>query len=330
MNEPTRKDNHDWRLVVDGGGSKIAIAAVSTVSSNDTAPVLFHFDGTGSAHPSTWPQALNNLRSAIETVAAELKKHTSVAASIACVQLALAGAGRADDQARVIQSLRGTCACLADSEIKCCGDIEPLVDYHAANTATVAVILGTGSVVASRNAAGEIVRAGGWGPLLGDACSGGAIGLSALRYVTHLLDEARPVEQLCEVAHAVVGSVRSQQESSVAVSLNSLLIQTASDRTRTARLSLVVLKLAYESGNRTALELLEPHLADIVWQIRQVARRAGIHDQSFCLNFTGGVAENCPPLRAAIAQACRAAGLGVSSEAMVDPLTAMLSTSDQA
>jgi N-acetylglucosamine kinase-like BadF-type ATPase len=45
----------------------------------------------------------------------------------------------------------------------------------------LAVIAGTGSIAYGRNAAGVIIRAGGWGPLLGDEGSGYAIGRAALR-----------------------------------------------------------------------------------------------------------------------------------------------------
>ena len=323
-----------WLVAIDGGGSKIAVAGHELVDCSDNQlhssvrrrvaesdVRLWHFEGTGSAHPSTWSQAADNLVLAIEQVAVSLGENF---AKIGILKLALAGAGRADDQARVIETLRARCSSLADVQIQCMGDIEPLVDYNTGSQRSIAVILGTGSVVACRNATGELIRAGGWGPLLGDACSGGAIGLSALRYLSQLLDEGQAIEQFSELASALVNEIRALHGNST-VGLNSLLIQTASNRTQTAKLSGVVLSRAYQLADRTAMEMIEPHLADIVWQIRQVARRSGINDEVLRLNFTGGIAENHPPLRQAIVQACRAAGLNVQFEQLVNPLQALLS-----
>lgn len=320
-----------WIVAVDGGGSKIAIAAVPSITSDDAVltPRLWHFEGTGSAHPSTWPQAADNLCRALEQVAQDLRQDATI---ICAVKLALAGAGRPDDQLRVVETLKARCPWLFETSVHCMGDIEPLVDYHDARVRSIAVILGTGSVVASRNEADELVRAGGWGPLLGDACSGGAIGLSALRYVSQLIDEGQANEQFSGLAQAIVAELQSMQSgttfsgrhSGIQTALNSWLIQTASDRTQTARLASLVLVQAYENHDRDALELLESHLADIVWQIRQVARRAGINEQPIQMNFTGGIAEHHGPLRQAITQACVAAGLNIIAEQIVDPLQAML------
>lgn len=331
MSQQPMGQTNGWIVAVDGGGSKIAIAAAPSIPLDAAVlpPRLWHFDGTGSAHPSTWTQAVDNLCRALEQVALDLRQ---AARKISAVKLALAGAGRPDDQLRVVETLKARCPWLLETSVHCMGDIEPLVDYHHAQARSIAVILGTGSVVASRNEAHDLVRAGGWGPLLGDACSGGAIGLSALRYVSQLIDEGQASEQFSGLAQAIVAELQTIQSGTafpgghhgLQTTLNSLLIQTASDRTQTARLAGVVLVQAYETHDRDALELLESHLADIVWQIRQVARRAGINEQPIQMNFTGGIAEHHGPLRQAITQACVAAGLNIIAEQIVDPLQAML------
>ncbi len=319
MNDPSSAQRN-WIIAVDGGGSKIAIAAAPWPRAAGDDMRTWHFEGTGSAHPSTWPQAAENLSRAIVQVVTELQADKR---SIAGIKLALAGAGRPDDQHRVVAMLQAGCPNLSGLVIECMGDIEPLVDYHAEEMGCIAVILGTGSVVASRHDNGTLVRAGGWGPMLGDACSGGAIGLSALRYLTQLIDEGQTLEQFSELALTLAKEVRNlygDQE----VSLNSLLIQTASNRTQTAQLAGVVLDRAYRLGDRDAGELLEPHLADIVWQIRQVARHANLNDQPIQLNFSGGIAQHHPDLRHAIMLACNAAGLSVPCAELVQPLAAIL------
>lgn len=318
-----------WLVVVDGGGSKIAVAALPE-GAQPASALAWHFDGTGSAHPSTWHQAADNLCAALEKVAAQIQAR---AGSINCVKLALAGAGRVDDQQRVVAMLADRCSALSGASVVCCGDIDPLLDYHADNTPCIAVILGTGSVVASRHGPGLVVRAGGWGPLLGDACSGGAIGLAALRYVSQLIDEGQLRQQFSGLAQALANRLapsdgsENRQESIAPGAFNSTLIQVAADRTRAAQLSGVVLQHAYELGDRTALELVDPQVADIVWQIRQVALRTGLAQQAFDINFTGGLAEHCPQLRQAILQACRDVGLNIKNERFVEPLVALLASS---
>jgi N-acetylglucosamine kinase-like BadF-type ATPase len=315
-----------WLVVVDGGGSKVAVAAL--LDGADPASALtWHFDGTGSAHPSTWHQASHNLSAALEKVAAQIHQR---AGSIGAVKLALAGAGRLDDQQRVLATLADRCSALSGANVVCCGDIDPLLDYRVDDTPCIAVILGTGSVVASRDAPGTMVRAGGWGPLLGDACSGGAIGLAALRYLSQLIDEGQGRQQFSGLAQAVADRLalsdgsENRQESIGPVAFNSTLIQVAADRARAAQLAGVVLQHAYELGDRTALELVDPQVADIVWQIRQVALRTGLAQQAFDLNFSGGLAEHCPQLRQAIVEACVAVGLSIKDERFVEPLAALL------
>lgn len=319
MSESLTSTQTRWLLAVDGGGSKIALAAAA-IGSPDNEQRQWHFDGTGSAHPSAWAQAAGNLCRALAAVAVELNDEGN---RIVAVHLALAGAGRSDDQMRVTETLKSRCPWLNSVALQCMGDIEPLLVSSVGGMRTIAVILGTGSVVATRNEQNKIVRAGGWGPLLGDACSGGAIGLSALRYVSQLIDEGQSSDQFSDLAQEIISRLPSAS-SGMEVSLNSQLIQTANDRTQTASLAGVVLQRALEVADRGAQELLDPHLADIVWQIRQVARRCGITDQAIQLNFSGGIALHHAALRQSILQACRSAGLNVQCERHVEPLNCLM------
>ncbi len=102
-------------------------------------------------------------------------------------------------------------------ELLLVGDVEIALDSVFAGGRGVLVLAGTGSNVAGRTAAGEVVRAGGWGPALADQGSGHFLGLEGLRrgflardegQPTGLLDAARKfwrlgsVEELVEYANA--------------------------------------------------------------------------------------------------------------------------------
>ncbi len=72
----------------------------------------------------------------------------------------------------------------------------------------LALICGTGSIVYGRSPAGRLMRAGGWGHLLGDEGSGYAIGLAGLRAVVRAYDGRGPATALTGaiLAHWALGA----------------------------------------------------------------------------------------------------------------------------
>ena len=75
-------------------------------------------------------------------------------------------------------------------ELLLCGDEEIAFDAAFGQDAGVLALAGTGSNVIGRTPDGRWVRAGGWGPVLGDEGSGHWIGLEAVRAIFHGLDRA--------------------------------------------------------------------------------------------------------------------------------------------
>ncbi len=113
--------------------------------------------------------------------------------------------------------LRQAFAQYVGGELLLVGDVEIALDSVFAGGRGVLVLAGTGSNVAGRTAAGDVVRAGGWGPALADQGSGHFLGLEGLRRgflardegrSTQLLDAARKfwhletLESLVEYANA--------------------------------------------------------------------------------------------------------------------------------
>jgi N-acetylglucosamine kinase-like BadF-type ATPase len=60
----------------------------------------------------------------------------------------------------------------------------------------LALIAGTGSFALARNSQGKIVRAGGWGYLLGDDCGAYSIALAGLRAVARAADGSGPATEM--------------------------------------------------------------------------------------------------------------------------------------
>jgi N-acetylglucosamine kinase-like BadF-type ATPase len=76
------------------------------------------------------------------------------------------------------------------------GDVEIALDAGFFGERGVLALSGTGSNVAARTAGGEIITAGGWGPILADQGSGHWIGIEGLRRGFLARDESRPTELL--------------------------------------------------------------------------------------------------------------------------------------
>lgn len=101
----------------------------------------------------------------------------------------VAGAGQAREQEILSQALRTT---LSSSDLTVRVEVvhDAVIALDAAYDADsgLVVVAGTGSVVLARSTDGHLLRAGGWGHVLGDDGSGSAIGRAGLRAVAEALD----------------------------------------------------------------------------------------------------------------------------------------------
>lgn len=90
---------------------------------------------------------------------------------------------------------------LAGGELLLCGDEEIALDAAFYGGPGVLVVAGTGSNVVGRTHAGQIIHAGGWGPVLADEGSGQWIGREGLRSAFRALDEGKPTQMFESVIH---------------------------------------------------------------------------------------------------------------------------------
>jgi N-acetylglucosamine kinase-like BadF-type ATPase len=176
---------------VDGGGTKTH------------AVVLDHDDhiiGEGYAGPS------NPLRVGITVAAATIREALDRACAqarvrrseIVALEIGLAGARRKELSDRMEETLRT----LGIREIEVVGDAEIALYGATGGEPGVVVIAGTGSVSCGVNSRGRRVRAGGWGPTIGDEGGGAWIARQALRAVAHAADGRGPATSLTEAACA--------------------------------------------------------------------------------------------------------------------------------
>lgn len=281
-------------LGVDGGASKTAALVI-----DESGKSL----GTGLAGPS------NHLRVGIETAARNIERAVNkalVAADVASREIVwaycgIAGADHPAHRQEVVDSLeiffpRGNFTVDNDARIALTGAI--------GFGAGVVVIAGTGSVAFGRNEAGEEVRAGGWGPTIGDEGSGFSIAREGLSAVLRAYDGRGPATTIRDRLH-------SEMHLEPADLPRAIYAQTthADDIARYA-------KMVFESadaGDEVARAILDGAAKELALSVLAVARRLRIVENAFPVAYVGGVFNAgevlLAPLRAALAAEAKKATL---------------------
>jgi N-acetylglucosamine kinase-like BadF-type ATPase len=100
----------------------------------------------------------------------------------------IAGAGRASDQMRIREGIVTELGDRAPDRLLITHDGDIALEAAFEGESGIMVITGTGSVTLARTRAGEFLRAGGWGYLIGDEGSGYALGAFGMRALAHAFD----------------------------------------------------------------------------------------------------------------------------------------------
>jgi N-acetylglucosamine kinase-like BadF-type ATPase len=124
---------------------------------------------------------------------AELERCTGVSMS-KVVRTCIGTSG--DTVPLVTDWLRQSFASRVSGSLLIVGDVEIALDAGFFGGRGVLALAGTGSNVAARTTNGEIITAGGWGPILADQGAGHWIGIEGLRRGFLARDEGRPTELL--------------------------------------------------------------------------------------------------------------------------------------
>ncbi|MHB8302079.1 MAG: N-acetylglucosamine kinase [Acidobacteriaceae bacterium] len=133
--------------------------------------------------------ALENLR---HLLAAMVSESGISLASVTSTCVGLSGSTIAS----VADWVRNALSAQVGGELLLYGDEEIALDAAFQGKRGILVIAGTGSNVVARTFDGQMVRAGGWGPVLSDQGSGSRIGLLAARAIFHAIDNREPTALL--------------------------------------------------------------------------------------------------------------------------------------
>jgi N-acetylglucosamine kinase-like BadF-type ATPase len=248
----------------------------------------------------------------LEQALAELTAQTGVgmeAVSRTCVGASGAGV------ALVADWLRESIPERVGGEFSLVGDVEIALDAAFEGGPGVLALAGTGSNVAGRTAAGELIGAGGWGPTLGDQGSGYAIGLQGLRSMCGAMDEGLATPFL----DAVLGFWRLESLEALVEYANR---QPAPDF---SRLSGLVLQCA-EAGDPVSQDVLRMQGEGLGRQVLVAMRKVGAGlSRPPALAFAGSILENYTPVREALVGVVRREFPAVEVAAgVVDPIDGAL------
>ena len=138
----------------------------------------------------------------------------------------------------------------------------------------IAMISGTGSIVYGRNREGQLIRAGGWGYILGDEGSGYAIGQAALQAVMRAHDERAPQTMLTQ-------SVLAHWSMESPTNLVSRVYIEQVSPADVAKLAVLV-EAAASAGDAVAQNILREAGRDLALAASAVVRRLGMQGPIPC------------------------------------------------
>ncbi|MDX1926836.1 MAG: BadF/BadG/BcrA/BcrD ATPase family protein [Pirellulaceae bacterium] len=289
-----------WIVAIDGGGSKVAGAiaplnATGCFEISQAIPysVRLKSAGVGSAALATWKDARINLVSMLDNLLDQAGANSN---EVAHAVLMLAGAGRPADVQRVTESLLERASFRACAQLTVTSDIGPLIQYACdldPKSPAIVVIAGTGSLVGAIDTNRNLIRAGGWGPVLGDDASGWRIALGALKPICMWIDRGNPNEEPPEALEIVSKFLSEKRLLPDRDQLNSALIALAGDRHLAAQLAPEILKLSTTTEGTATYRFVRGQFWLLVKQIEDVHQRLGVNsDWRLCL--AGGLASNDP------------------------------------
>lgn len=273
-------------LGIDGGGTKTRCLVAGL-----NGAVL----GEGIGGPSNY--LVVGLEGAVANLTAAVEQALSAAgcslADVAAVCAGLAGVGRPEDQAAMTQGISEALALPAGAPLRVVPDAHIALVGALQGRPGVNLISGTGSIAFGLDEEGRLVRAGGWGWILGDEGSGFTIGKQAIAAGLAALDGTGPATALGEAIRQRWGLPGLQQVT------GRVYRDVTAARTEIAGLVPLVVEVA-DAGDEVARAILARAGQDLAGLAAAVLRRMGLKEP--LVTATGGVAEGVAAVRRTLAE----------------------------
>ncbi|HHV54808.1 MAG TPA: hypothetical protein GXX55_05100 [Firmicutes bacterium] len=272
--EPRAKSAPGWVAGIDGGGTKtrawVATADGELLGRGESGPsncMAVGVPAAARALDEALRQALDEAGRAIsdqdEAPPAALDvaqprtehraAHRGQGERLEAICLGMAGADRPEERRELGEAL----ARLGWPEVRLIWVNDAAIVLAAGRTegAVAALVAGTGSIVYAETPEGQVVRVGGWGPIIGDEGSGYDLGRRALIAVMREADGRGPRTALTPRILEAMGV-------SDPFAIPSLVYRGGFDRPRIAALSRVVVEVAVQ-GDPVALAIARAGAADL-------------------------------------------------------------------
>lgn len=240
---------------VDGGGTK-TLGAIAT----EDGTILSQFEvGSSNPHSNSLDVVRENLGSLIKKLISDAKCSADDVTSIA---LGMAGVDRPEDRPMIVNLIREF---LPKAEVTPVNDGVIALMGGALKPFGIIVISGTGSIAFGINEAGERVRAGGWGHILGDEGSGYGLSLQALRSVMMAFDGRIPPTKLTDL---ILGQLKLERPDQ----LLGWLRENNASKAEIASLSRLVHQ-AHEAGDAEATKIVNQEAEELSRTVEAVAKK---------------------------------------------------------
>ncbi len=266
---------------IDGGGSRVrarlANARGETLGNGEAGPANPHSRGTTAAQ--------NEILLAIQRAFDDARISKQIVAA-AC--LGIGGIDREAERAEWSAWARGAIA--ANASVVNDGEI--VLAAGSEEQWGIALISGTGSIAWGKSRTGEMVRAGGWGHLLGDEGSAYDLSRKALRAAARAADGRGAATKLLD---AILREWDLREPSELIPRVYRSEMKPAD----IAQLAPLVVRIAHE-GDSVAQQLVERAGTALAQTVIAAARKLKFSEKEIPLAVTGGVLLKADSVRACL------------------------------
>jgi N-acetylglucosamine kinase-like BadF-type ATPase len=257
---------------IDGGGTHSRLSII-----DQTRKILARVEsGSTNIYSVAKDEVWDNLRTLLDSglSSAGLGKE-----DLAAGCLGSAGLGREKDQKLFGEFFRGL---LGETPVKLCGDGEILLCGGLDSLEGYCLIAGTGSVALGRSAAGELVRSGGLGYLLGDEGAAAWIGRTA---IARALRSAEGRDLPTTMMEKILKTAELEENSDLV-----RFVHHDADKAKIAAFAPIVTK-AGRRGDALALDILNAGAAELTLLVKSVVEKSP-QIKNKALVLAGGVIEH--------------------------------------
>lgn len=287
---------HSGFAGIDGGGTKTTVVLVDASGTELTRVQTTTSNAAVVGHDA----AGETLRTALE--AAIRQTHQPI--TITKAWFGLSGSDRPLDHSL----LRPYVETLAP-RIRMTNDAE-LILGALPDSVGVAIVSGTGSIAVGRNTAGERVRSGGWGQIIGDEGSGYDLARRMFEAFAAETDGRGPATSLTQRLTQHLSLAEPHQ-------LIAFVYRPGTTKADLASLSHIVVEEA-DRGDVVAADILLTSGAQLAATTRAAARRLGFVHR-LPLAVTGGLIANVEPFRTAVIETLRRDWPEIDCHVVTDP-----------